>query len=111
MSQVDKNLYTDALDSTGTDVKDSKLFMKINSTRESLLGSLLTNMQLKATSELCLTTDTLSDLLANIKSQLLSAKEGEEVPSLEEAAFSKAAAKPSKKTLQKICTEVLQEIN
>ena len=90
---------------------DSNLFMRINSTKDSTLRSISSSMQSGTSSELCLTTDILSELLTNIRSKLVSACEGEEIPTMDDEVLRKVTAKPSKKTLLRICREVLEGVN
>ena len=85
--------------------------MKINSTKDSTLRSISSSMQSKTNSELCLTTDILSELLTNIRSQLVAACQGEEIPAMDDDVLGKVAARPGKKTLQRICREVMEEVN
>ena len=90
---------------------DSNLFMKINATKDSTLRSMSSSMQSKTNSDLCLTTDILSELLTNIRYQLVAAYQGEEIPTVDDSLLGKTAAKPSKKTLIRICSEVMEEVN
>jgi hypothetical protein len=104
-------LFTETFEATGSSVADSKLFMKINSTKDATLRSISSEMQSGSNSELCLTTDILSELLNNIRSKLVAGYQGEEIPTVDESVLGKAAARPSKKTLTQICREVREEVN
>ena len=104
-------MFSETFEPTGSSVADSKLFMKINSKKDSTLRSISSSMQSGTTPELCLTTDILSELLTNIRSQLEAACQGEEIPTMDNDVLHKAAAMPSKKTLHRICREVLEELN
>ena len=103
-------MFLKALEPTGSVVEESKLFLKINQTKADILGSLLTGMQSQDNSKLFLNTQVLSDLLLKIKARLLSAQQGQEVKTMDEAVLAKTVTKPSKKSLQKICSEVMQEM-
>ena len=104
-------MFTKGLDPTGSAVEDSNLFLRMNKTKDDILGSLLTGMKSQDEPNLFLTTDILSDLLAKIKSKILSAKQGEEVAPVDEEILTKSVTKPSRKTLKKICMDVFQEIS
>ena len=104
-------MFSETFEPTGSSLTDSKLFMKINSTKDSTLRSISSAMQSETNSELCLTTDILSELLTNIRYQLVAAYQGEEIPTVDDSLLGKTAAKPSKKTLIRICSEVMEEVN
>ena len=103
-------MFTKGLEPTGSGIEDSNLFLKMNKTKENILGSLLTESKSQDEPNLFLTTEVLSDLLSKIKCKLATSKQGEEVAAVDEDILTKALTQPSMKTVQKICMEVLQDI-
>ena len=103
-------MFTKGLEPTGSGIEDSNLFLKMNKTKENILGSLLTESKSQDGPNLFLTTEVLSDLLSKIKCKLATSKQCEEVAAVDEDILTKALTQPSMKTVQKICMEVLQDI-
>ena len=94
----------------GTAVQDSNLFMKINTEKDETLKWLMVEMQPKTNTEMCLTSEILSQLLTSIKTRMIMSCQGEEVPTVEDNVLAKTSVRPSNGTLQRISTEVLEEI-